>query len=186
MRVDQSQFSTSSIRRSGEKDTYVISPQNKLMFVGPAASPSDKTRLMIMAGLSTRGADCFDWKNIKFKKVKSAIMFGLLCDEYIGTGPNWRWEVWQTKALNMPEWMYRDHELGGKLPPLDGMPMQASMIGKSGAETSMLKTLAVRKIKSSDIVLAYPPGLKRVNNLTAVISSQTATFLQDVGDALGH
>lgn len=184
--VDQTRFSTTYLRKSGEDKSYVFSTLNKVVYVGNIHSASEMSRIMLLAALSTRNGDLFDWKTIPFKKVKTGMMFGMPSELYVGTKRNWRWEIWVTKAFNMPTWMNAEHERGARLPLIDGMVLRATLFNtlKTGSN-DMLTTVAVRKIKPSQVNLTIPPGLKRVNNVTEVISSQTASFMQDVQESLG-
>jgi len=186
MSVDQTRFSTTYLRRSGEDKSYVYSTLNKVIYVGNIHSASEMSRIMLLAALSTRNADLFDWKTIPFKKVKTGMMFGMPSELYVGTKLNWRWEIWVTKAFNMPTWMNAEHQRGARLPLIDGLVMKATLFNtqKTGSN-DLITTVAIRKIKTSQVNLAIPPGLKRVNNITDVISSQAAGFMQDVEESLG-
>jgi hypothetical protein len=183
---DQSRFSTTFMRRSGENTSYIYNTVDKVMYVGDSHSASDMSRIMVLAGLSTRHGDLFEWKAIPFKKVKSGMMFGMPCELYVANKGIYRWEIWITKAFNMPAWVYSEHENCARLPQIDGLPLRATLFNttKTGSQ-DLITTLAVRKIKPSQVNLTIPLGLKRVNNVTDVVSSQTASFIQDVQETLG-
>jgi hypothetical protein len=184
--VDQSRFSSVYMRRNGESTSYIYNTADKVLYVGNSHSASEMSRVMVLAGLSTRHGDLFDWKEIPFKKVKSGMMFGMPSELYVANKGIYRWEIWITKAFNMPAWLYAEHENCARLPQIDGMPLRATLFNTTKTGSSdLITTLAVRKIKPSQVNLTIPPGLKRVNNVTDVVSSQTSSFIQDVQETLG-
>lgn len=186
LRSDLPRFSVSYIKKAGDDRSYVYSLANKVMYAGKGDSGSELSRIMLLAALSTRSGDLFDWKTIQFKKEKTGMMLGLPADLYVGTKQYYRWEIWTTNALHTPVWMNRAHAIEAKLPPLDGLILKANLKStRSSGSNDLLTTLSVRKIEPSQVVLVVPPGLKRVNNITEVVSSQTASFFQDVQESLG-
>ena len=186
MKVDQTKFSTSFIQKTGDDTYYCYSKANKVLFVGHGDSASEMARIEVLASLSTHSLELFDWSRMQWKKEKTAKMFGLPVEEYVAQRTNFRWEIWVTRALNMPEWMTDEHDRWAKLPHLNGMPLKATLFNQSGAKTEVLVTLGVRKIKPSDVDFTCPTGFKRVNNLTSVMAAQSDSFLKDVEESLGH
>jgi len=81
--------------------------------------------------------------------------------------------------------MTDEHVRWARLPRLNGLPLKAVVTSDQDKRSiEVLSTLDIHKIKLSDVNLTCPSGLKKVNNITAVVSAQSDSFMKDVVESL--
>lgn len=185
MHVDQLKWGTCFIQKTGEDVDYIYSARNKAIFLGHGGASRQMIQFEFVANLASHSSHLFDWQHLNLKKVKTAPHLGLKSEEYIGQSGDWRWEIWTTRALGLPDWMSKERCLWARLPNLNAIPLEATLINKNGEKIAVLSTQGLRKIKPEQVSLSYPAGLTRVNNVSEVMSSESATFIQDLQDTLG-